>query len=193
MQLAVIKEIPSRFSRNHLGAKALRERLFKRSRPEARRLEILDGETYTKDAAILWAAYKAGSFALPDGLTQEEFAVQIENTLNAFQHSWVMDDDSKAFASGRGPVALVGANTIGLIVEPKMLFFRWATKKNVLRASVAYLNMIRHSGKTGIVLVRTTKNMVALPDHLKRYDMLYFIGKSADNEYLYSIRGRGSD
>jgi hypothetical protein len=32
-----------------------------------------------------------------------------------------------------------------------------------------------------------------LPDHLKRYDILYFVGKAADNEYLYSIRGRGSD
>lgn len=193
MQLAVVEKIPGRRDRTSLTPKVLRERLFKRSRPQARRLEILDGESYSKDLGVLWAAYKAGSFKFPEDLTQEDFVVQIEEVMKSYQHSWVIDDENKAFSSGRGPVALVGANTIGLIVEPRIMFFRWASKRNVLRASIAYLNMIRHSKKTGIVLVRTEKNRMVLPDHLKRYDMLYFIGKADDNEYLYSIRGRGSD
>lgn len=193
MQLANVKDLPSRQRRTPLGAKELRERLFRKSRPQARRLEILDGEAYSKDIGILWAAYKAGSFRIDDGLSQEDFVLAIETTLKAFQHAWIIDDDSAQFSAGRGPVALVGANTLNLIVEPKITFFKWATKRNILRSSIAFLNMIRHSKKTGIVTVRTDKARTVLPNHLKRYDMLHYIGKVAENEYLYSVRGRGSD
>lgn len=193
MQLVKSEELPGRPTRTPVTPKELRERLFRKSRPQARRLEILDGESYSKDLAILWAAYKAGSFPLAEGLSQEEFVDRIEQSMKRYQHSWLIDDDNRAFGSGRGPVALVGANTIGLIVEPNALFFKWATKRNMIRVSVAFLNMIRHSKKTGIVIVRTEKTRVALPNHLKRYDMLYYVGKAADNEHLYSLRGRGSD
>lgn len=193
MQLANVKDLPGRQRRTPLGAKELRERLFRKSRPQARRLEILDGESYSKDIGILWAAYKAGSFRIDDGLSQEDFVLAIETTLKSFQHAWIIDDDSAQFSSGRGPVALVGANTLNLIVEPKITFFKWATKRNILRSSIAFLNMIRHSKKTGIVTVRTDKARTVLPNHLKRYDMLHYIGKVAENEYLYSVRGRGSD
>jgi hypothetical protein len=193
MQLAVVEKVSGRLSRAALTPKALRDRLFRKSRPEARRFEILDGESYSKDLGVLWAAYKAGSFKIKEGLTQEEFVVQIEEIMKAYQHTWIMDDENRAFSSGRGPVALIGANTIGLIVEPRALFFKWSSARNILRSSIAYLNMIRHSSKTGIVLVRTEKTRMSLPDHLKRYDMLYYLGKSAENEYLYSVRGRGSD
>lgn len=189
-----VKEFPGRQRRNQLAPKEFRERLFRRSRPEARRLEILDGESYSRDLGVLWAAYRAGSFPkFKEDLAQEDFAKVIEQVVSGYQHVWVVDDDSAAFSSGRGPVALVGANTSGLIVEPRTLFFRWATKRNMLRASVAFLTMIRHSSKTGVVLVRTERARMTLPDHLKRYDMLYFVGKVADNEYLYSVRGRGTD
>lgn len=193
MQLVNATAISSRQRGTAVTPKELRERLFKRSRPEARRLEILDGEAYSKDLGILWAAYKAGSFKYPDELTQEEFVLQIEESMKRYQHSWLLYDDSKAFSSGRGPVALIGANTLGLIVEPVCVFFKWATPRNKLRVSVAFLNMIRHSKKTGIVLVRTEKSKMTLPDHLKRYDMLYYVGKTGENDYLYSVRGRGSD
>lgn len=193
MQLVNLKDIPGRHGRNNLTAKELRERLFKKSRPQARRLEILDGDQYSKDMGVLWAAYKAGSFSMPPLLTQEDFVKLIEESFKEFQHMWVIDDDNNAFSSRRGPVALVGANSVNLIVEPKFLFFKWASKRNILRSVIAFLNMIRNSKKTGIALVRTTKDKMTLPDHLKKYDMLYFIGKSAENEYLYTVRGRGTE
>jgi hypothetical protein len=193
MQLVNLKDIPGRHPRNSLTAKELRERLFKKSRPQARRLEILDGDQYSKDMGVLWAAYKAGSFSMPTLLSQEDFVKLIEESFKEFQHMWVIDDDNNAFSSKRGPVALVGANSVNLIVEPKFLFFKWASKRNALRSVVAFLNMIRNSKKTGIALVRTTKDKMTLPDHLKKYDMLYFIGKSAENEYLYTVRGRGTE
>ena len=192
LQLVGEVALPSR-SHRVLTPKLLRDRLFKKSRPLVRRLEIFDGDAYSGDMKILWAAYKAGSFKIKEDLTQEEFVEQIEQILKAYQHSWVIDDENKAFSSGKGPIAMIGANTVGLIVEPRALFFRWATPRNILRSSVAFLGMIRHSTKTGIALVRTEKNRMTLPDHLKRYDMLYFVGKADTNEYLYSVRGRGTD
>jgi hypothetical protein len=32
-----------------------------------------------------------------------------------------------------------------------------------------------------------------LLDHMKEYGLLYYIGKTNPGEYLYSVRGRGSD
>lgn len=154
---------------------------------------MLDGEQYSKDIAILWAAYKAGSFPLPAKLSQSDFIKEVETTLSQHTNTWIVDDDSGVFSSKRGPVAMVSAVSTGLIVEPRFIFFKWATPRTRLRSTVSFLNMIRHSKKTGIIVVRVTKENVKMPTHMKAYDLLYFVGKSAENEYLYSLRGRGSD
>lgn len=172
--------------------KERKDLIFRKSRPLARRLEIMEGEHYSKDVGILWAAYQAGSFSLPEGLTQDQFMGEIDKTMNGFHSLWVIDDDSKAYSSGRGPVAIVGANSSGLIVEPKFMFFKWANCRNVIKSIVAFINMIKSSLRTGIVLVRTDRKNKSIADHMKKYDLLFFIGKSSENEYLYTIRGRGS-
>lgn len=172
--------------------KERKERIFKKSRPNVRRMEILDGEQYSTDFRILWAAYKAGSFRMPE-LSQAEFIKLMESELGKFEKVWVVDDGNKAFRDGKGPVALVGTNSMGLVIEPSITFFKWATKRNILRCSVAFINMLKYSTKTGICMVRCPRELRKLPDHLKGYDMLHYIGKAADNEYLYSVRGRASD
>jgi len=175
-----------------MSPKQKRDRLFGKSRPVIRRLEILDGENYSKDMSVLWAAYKAGSFPMPEGLTQEQFVTEIENGVSGFSQAWIVDDKNKNFSSGRGQIALVGTTAAGMIIELKLMFFKWATKRNILRGSAAFINMLRHSKKTGIVLVRTQKDKMNLPDHLKGYDLLFYLGQSGENEYLYSARGRGN-
>lgn len=175
-----------------MSPKERRDRLLKGKKPLVRNLEVLNGESYSDDMKILWAAYKAGSFQLPE-LTPDEFARLMEQDFSNYSKVFVIDDNNKAFGSGRGPVALVAAVVSGLVVKPKAIFFKWATKKNILRCSVSFINMLKHSSKTGMCIVETTKDKRNLPDHLKNYDMLYFIGKASDNEYIYSIRGRGSD
>lgn len=154
---------------------------------------MLDGDQYSKDVSILWAAYKSGSFPLPEDLGQGEFIDNLEQALTQFSATWVVDDDSSVFSSKRGPVGMVSVSTVGLIVEPRFVFFKWATKRNMLRLVVSFINMIRHSKRTGLILVRVPQAHKSMPDHLKKYDMLHFIGKSAPNEYLFSVRGRGSD
>lgn len=178
--------------RNTVTPKARKERLFKSGKPVIRKLELVSGETYSKDVAVLWAAYKAKSFSLPEGFTQEEFVKAIEQYFSQFAQVWIVDDVNKSFSSGRGQVGLVMASNADLIIEAKFGFFKWASKRNILRATAAFLNMITYSGKTGICMVRTDAAQRVLPDHLKDYGLLFYMGQSAQNEYLYSVRGRAS-
>lgn len=158
-----------------------------------RRLEILDGETYSSDMGVLWAAYKAGSFNLKPGLSQEGFVKEIEGFFSNFSQVWIVDDRNRSFSKDKGQVGLILTNAVDLLIEARFGFFKWATKRNMLRASAAFLHMVKSSSKTGICMVRTTKDKRTLPDHLKDYDLLYYVGKTSTDEYLYSIRGRGSN
>lgn len=172
--------------------KERKDLIFKKSRPLARKLAIMEGDNFSKDAGILWAAYKAGSFTIEPGLTQEQFMEIIDTTFKTFQNVWIIDDDTSAYSSGRGPIGIVAANAIGLIVEPKFTFFKWATCRNILKATVAFLTMLKGSLETGIILIRSDDTTRGVTDHMKKYNLLYFIGKSGEREYLYSGRGRGS-
>lgn len=142
--------------------------------------------------SILWAAYKAGSFHFPPDLTQEDFVSRIEKEFSVYTQVWIVDDRNSSFSSGRGPTGLFLTNVMGFIVEPRVAWFKWATKRNMLRAVAAFLNMVKHSTKTGICLVRTTNGDRVMADHLKDYDLLHYLGRSTDNEYLYTVRGRAS-
>ena len=173
-------------------SKENRDKLFKKSRPNVRRLEVMDGEQYGKDVGVLWAAYKAGSFNLPE-MDPSKFAQWVEQMGNVFQQIWLVDDDNKAFTSGSGPVGMVLVNTSGLLVSADGKAFKWASTKNKLRCSVAFLQMVRHSKKTGICAVKGKKDDLPLLHHLKAYDVLHYVGKVADNEWLFSVRGRGSE
>lgn len=166
--------------------------LFKKSRPNVRPFVLMDGEKYSKDTGILWAAYQAGSFKISAGMTQEQFAEELKTTVENYSAIWIIDDDNALYSSGRGPVALVVSKVVDLIVEPEFMFFKWATCRNVLRATVAFLNMAKSSTKTGILLVRADAKKRKMADHMKKYELLFFMGKSKESEYLYSIRGFGS-
>jgi hypothetical protein len=170
--------------------KERRDRLFKNGKPLVRKLSLLNGEGYSKDAAILWAAYKAGSFSLPPDLTQEQFIEAMEAFFSRFAQVWIVDDKNPSFSGKQGQVGLVFTNMVEMIVDAQFGYFKWATKRNILRSTASFLNMIKNSSKTGICMVRTEKR--TLCDHLKDYDLLYYVGRSSEKEYLYSIRGRGS-
>jgi hypothetical protein len=166
--------------------------LFKKSRPNVRPFSVMDGDKYSRDSGILWAAYQAGSFKIEPGLTQEEFAGKMLETVDSYDKVWIVDDGSKSYAGGEGPVAMVVSKTAGMIVEPNFMFFKWATCKNILRCTVAFLNMVKSSTKTGILLIRADSTRRSVAEHMKKYGLLYFMGKSDGDEYLYSIRGLGS-
>lgn len=141
---------------------------------------------------ILWAAYKAGSFDAPPEMTQEVFAEWVIDHSRAFKDLFVGEDKSKAFQGGLGPVVVVGVNQQNLLVEVVGQAFKWATKRNILRLSVSFLHMITLSKKTGVCMVKTDGRSQKLADHMKDYRLLFYIGKTGQDEYLYGVRGRGS-
>jgi hypothetical protein len=174
--------------------KEKRDRLFKQSRPHFRKADLinLDG-TYGQDMGILWAAYKAGSFVAPEGMTQEQFGGWVISQARRFTSLWLGEDANKAFKSGRGIVGLVGTNNDGMLVTAEGQVFKWATKRNLLRLCVGFLHMITKSRGTGVCMVKGDKASQPLLDKMNGYGLLYYIGKTNPDEYLYSVRGRGSD
>lgn len=175
-----------------IDAKTRKRRLFRRSRPLVRPFALMDGEAYSKDTGVLWAAYQAGSFKAPPGMTQAQFVEFVQGLQEGADNLWLVDDDNKGFKSGRGPVALVSSRAVDLIQEPVFVFFKWASCRNVLRVTVAYLTMAKSSTQTGVLLVRASGGQRSVVEHMKHYGLLFFMGKSRVDEYLYSIRGLGS-
>jgi hypothetical protein len=171
-----------------------RERLFKKSKPHFRKADLvnLDG-SYGADMGILWAAYRAGSFEAPEGMTQAQFAEWIVSQARRFSTLWIGEDETRAFKNGRGAVGIVGTTADGLLVMAEGQSLKWATKKNVLRLAVGFLHMVTKSNKTGVCMVKGSERSVPLLDHLKDYGLLFYIGKTSPQDYLYSVRGRGSD
>lgn len=141
---------------------------------------------------VLWAAYKAGSFKAAEDMTQETFADWILDQSRSFKDLLIGEDRSEAYKGDWGPVGIVGVNSQNLLVEATGQAFKWATKRNILRLSVAFLHMITLSKKTGVCMVKTDGETQKLADHMKDYKLLFYIGKTGQDEYLYAVRGRGS-
>ena len=172
-----------------------RNLIFKKSRPHFRKADLLnlDG-SYGEDMKILWAAYKAGSFhGAPEGLTDSQFAEWTIANAKAFGSLWIGEDESKAYKSGKGPVCVVATTSQGMLVSAEGQAFKWATKRNLLRAAVSFLHMITMSRNTGVVMVKGDEKTRSFLDHMGKYRLLFYVGQTNPGEYLYSVRGRGSE
>lgn len=165
-----------------------RKEIFKDSRPFVRKyLET--------DLGFLWAAYKNGSFPIPQGLTQEDFLPAMVVQFGAFNLLWIIEDDSSQFKSGRGQVGLVGIKTDGWTFEPVIYFFKWAGETSRKRSLIALCHMMRFQKDVGVFLVKATESEKSMFDPLKDYGVLYYrgvvpYGSPSGNLYLYSINGR---
>jgi hypothetical protein len=147
-------------------------------------MDIGDENGYGRDIGILWAAYKAGSFDMPE-MGQDEFANAVMDYLSGFDSVWVVEDKTKQFAAGRGPVAAVCVAVDGAVIQPKAHVFKWASKKNILRGVVAFLQMIRYSKDVGACVIFDSQRNAML-DRMKRYGLfLWHIGNG-----VYCLAGR---
>lgn len=167
-----------------------RDLIFKRGRPFVRLLK-----DDNSDIGILWVSYKAGSFGeLRQDLTQEQFLAFIDEMRSRFTDLWLVEDDNGAFpTSKRGPVMIVGTVRTGMTVKAEWNPLAWASKRNMLRCVVSFLNMTKHSKKNGVCLISSKKQDRKFWFHFRKYDLLHYIGRVAENEYLFSLRGIGSD
>ena len=165
-----------------------RDRLFRRSRPLVRKYDV-------KDAGFLWAAYMAGSFDIEAGLTQELFLLEIAKKFGGFNLLWMIEDDSRHFKSGRGQIAIVGIETDGWEFRPFAKFFIWATPRNVLRACVAFFQMIRHQKDVGVCLLEVLRKDMGLLKRMEKYGVLYLRGRipcghPKGDLWIFSIDGK---
>ncbi len=180
---------PAIYNRSIEG-KERRQRLFSKSRPLVRPYE-------QKDNGFLWAAYQRGAFDLPRGLDQNEFLISVGKQFGPFPLVWIVEDDSKQFKSGRGQIALVAIKTDGWVYEPTPLFFPWARPRNVLRACVAFFQMMRYQKDVGCCLVRSGKDQQGFLNQMQKFGILFPrgripFGSSGGDVWIFSINGKKS-
>ena len=114
--------------------------------------------------------------------------------LSGFPVLLVIEDDHYGFKTGRGLVGVIGLKTDGWVVLPEALFFKWARPRNVLRAAVAFFQLVRHQ-KVGVCEVRTTKKDFPYMKHLEKYGVLFLRGKIPSGSpngdvFIFSINGK---
>jgi hypothetical protein len=180
--------IPSTSNHRSVEGKERRQRLFKKSRPLVRPYE-------QKDNGFLWAAYQRGAFDIPRGLDQNEFLISVGKQFGQFPLIWIVEDDSTQFKSGRGQVALVAIKSDGWVFEPTPLFFPWARHRNVLRACVAFFQMMRYQKDVGCCLVRSGKEHSQFLIHMQKFGVLFPraripFGSSNGDVWIFSINGK---
>ena len=126
-------------------------------------------------------------------MDENEFIAEIEALQKVHDQVWIIDDFNAAYKDQRGPVALACTKAFDLVINAEGCVFKWANKRNLLRCAAAFLNMVRHSNKTGICMVKGSRELLPLLRRLAAYELLFYVGKSSQTEYLFSVRGRGSD
>jgi len=173
--------IPSERSRK-------KKRLFKGDKPFIRRFEL-------EDMWILWAAYKEGSFPEMPEMDKELFYSVIRSRLSNYQCLYLVEDNNKKWKAGRGPICIIGANSDGWKYLPHVEYFKWATKYNIIRTTVCFLNWISFQKDVGICIIESLENTVNLFKYMKSFIGLNFVGTIPGGDprgtvYVFSLLGK---
>ena len=180
-----------------------KKEIFKESRPNVRPFIPMDNGEPSADMGILWAAYKKGSFNLPE-MKEKEFLDLMFQALTQYHFAWLIEDENPGFRSGKGPVGFVGAKFDGWKANPDFEFFSWATQQNQLRSVISFLQMTKHK-QVGICVVSALEKNIALfravPEYIPSFKYVGVIPSGREgNEYLFSMRckharndGRGAE
>jgi hypothetical protein len=116
--------------------------------------------------------------------------------MSGYGGNLLIEDYNPRFKDKRGAIGLVSIRSEGSRIEPTAVFFKWATKSNVLRASVRFFNWVRYRKEVGVCVVTCLKGGANLLHHVKGYGVLHYVGKivggdprGGGNEYLFSVQG----
>ena len=151
---------------------------------------------FTKDDMwILWAAYKEGSFPHMEEMSKEDFYAEISVKSSKYQFLFLVEDNNKKFKAGRGPVCIIGANTDGWKFEPHVDYFKWATKYNMIRTTLCFLNWISFNKDVGVCVIRSLDNTVNLFKYMREYIGLNYVGMMPQgdirgNEHIFCLLGK---
>lgn len=147
-------------------------------------MDIGSETSYGKDMKVLWAAYKAGSFDLPNW-SQDEFAKHILLHLSNYDSVWIVEDKNKVFTD-KGPIAVILVRTDGSMLIPDVDYFKWATPRNILRTAVTFFQWIRYSKDVGVCVFGSNSKSKNLYERMREYGiMVWHIG----NGY-YGLAGK---
>lgn len=169
-----------------------RDRLFRSGRPNLRGFELYDGPEYHKDIKILWVAHKRSPLlGLDHSLSESEF---INEVVNLSAEIVIIDDTNPQFRA-QGPVGAAIIADNGWRFEPHIIFFPWATKKNMLRSVVGGLQWARHSRRIGCVEIRCGEESVNLFNRACQYGVLHYVGRVVcgsphGDDYIFSVKGK---
>ena len=167
------------------AVKDRRDRLFRDGKPDIRPA-VLD------DMRWFWAAARRDGF---DG-TPDQFTAGVQNYISEADSVTILGDTNSEFANGRGPVGVVLANYDGWALVPHVLWFPWATPRNILRCSVGYLHSMRYARGVGVIKVLSDEHNADWFRRLKRYVAISKAGmipggKAGSDEHIFYLRGRG--
>jgi len=155
---------------------------------------LYDGDQYHKDVKLLWVAHqKDPIYRIPPDCTQEEFATVIEDAATK-GFLFVIEDENDQYQT-TGPVGMGYMIDDGWKFEPHINFFKWATKRNILRGVVSGLQMMRYKRTVGCVEIHSLEESKNLFDHVCQYGVLHYVGKIKNgdprgDQYIYSVRGK---
>lgn len=164
-----------------------RDILFKKSKPVFR-------PGTQPDFGWLWASYELSG----GEMEKEEFIDNRVFTLAKYQLVTFIEDENKVFESGKGPVGIIAAKDDGWTVEPHVEWFHWATKKNILRGTVAFLMILRYSKDVGVSLIKPHLEHKLFYKKMKKYVPIYPVGKipkgfNDGDAFEFYIRGKKED
>jgi hypothetical protein len=169
--------------------KAKRDLLFRKSRPHIREFQLYDGDKYSKDTGLLWAAHKQKPFKnMPPNVNKEDF-------IKLLYAVFIVDDYNKSYSSGYGPIAVISGYSDSWRFVPEVEVFSWATPRNILRASVAFFQMMRYSKDIGVCIVFSLKSSRNLLNRCCEYGVLFPCGRipfgdPTGDQLVYSIKGK---
>lgn len=169
-----------------------RDRLFKSGRPKVRPLQVREGAAYSKDMGILWVAHQNDPF-LNFSIDKENFLREVEE-LSVTLSLYVVEDTNTEYKD-KGPVAFVYVYNNEWEIQPHVEFFPWATARNKLKSTVAFLQMVRYSRAIGVCVIQCAIKSIALFDKVKEYGVLHYVGKilngySFGDKFIYSVKGK---
>lgn len=180
---------------NHRKANVAR--LFRKSKPTIRPARLFNEDGYGDDMGVLWAAYKLGSFPLLENqdMTPDEFGRHIAGLCFGMTDAVIAEDDNTRYSSGRGPIAFIGIRSDGWRHEPHVDYFRWATRRNILRTTVGFLRFMRYHKQVGVCIVRCLDPHVALFRRANEYTLLNYLGRIVNgtprgDEHVFTVAGK---
>lgn len=167
-----------------MNPKERRKRLFGEQHPIVRKIQL-------NDLRWLYGAHKLSG----GELTQEEFSEFFARESSCYEEIFVIDDFNAKYKNKWGAIGIMPCKYDGWRLEPVADWFPWATPKNILRSSVAFLLYCRYSKDIGVTLIHSPDNNKEFFKKIKQYVSLYPLkpipgGMPEGNDNMFYIRGK---